>query len=59
MSLINERKMHATQWPEVKYTKVTAGLWRILVEGAEVGPQYPTKDVLLSDLHRYVTEYGY
>jgi len=54
-----ETKMHKTQWPDVKYAKTAPGLWRIWVEGAAVGPQYPTKEVLLSDLHRYVTDYGY
>ncbi len=38
--------------------------WQHLVqdgkdEPAQVGPQYPTKEALLADQHRYATEYGF
>jgi hypothetical protein len=60
--IVNEIKLYKTQFSELRYAKVATGLWRIfdVSDGREssVGPHYPSKDVLLSDLHRYGTEFG-
>lgn len=59
--VVTELKMYRTQFQELRFAKVASGLWRIfdVSDGeAAVGPHYPSKDVLLSDLYRYGTEFG-
>jgi hypothetical protein len=53
-----QRKIHRTRFAELGYEHVARGLWRFVdMNGqAHVGPQYPTKDALLSDLTRYASD---
>lgn len=57
--------LHPTQYTKatnVYYARTMPSMWRFVhVEdgmASEVGPQYPTKDTLLADLLRYMTQWG-
>lgn len=63
---VNKLKISATRFADMGYTNSNpAGkaLWRFvdLTDGrlATVGPQYATKDELLSDLESYAASWGY
>lgn len=50
-----------TKWPTILgYRKVQRGLWRFVDittdKPADVGPQYPTREMLIADMARYVRE---
>lgn len=49
-----------TRYKELNYEQHGKTLWRIIDSetGSAIGPLYLSKAELLSDLHRYATEYG-
>lgn len=51
--------IHPTRFPDLRYQRQGDGNWRILeLDGFAVGPQYPTRLELLSDLERFAEVYG-
>jgi len=48
-----------TRFEGLSYRMDAPGLWRFVDEDGEkaVGPQYPTKAELLSDLHRFAQDF--
>jgi hypothetical protein len=53
--MYQQGKSYQTMWPELQYEKV-GDVWRFTNEGHVVGPQYPTKTLLLADMRRYAKE---
>ena len=49
-----------TRYPELRYARFTATLWRVLdaSDNKPVGPHYRTKRALLADMERYATQWG-
>ena len=56
---VGDIKFYSTFWAEAKYGKVTAGCWRFFVDGHATGPYYPTQQLLMVDMRRWGTEYGF
>jgi hypothetical protein len=62
MVAITVSKVFKTRAPEMGYQR-QGDVWRFisLEDGREssVGYFYPSKETLLADMHRYLTEWGY
>jgi len=60
---INQIKIKRTREAEMGYGKIATGCWRFISlqdgRASVVGHQYATKDELLADCERYLTEWGY
>lgn len=56
--------MYKTRYPEITFSQVTKGVWRIFTQWEEedhpsaVGPCYASKIELLCDVDRYAKECG-
>ena len=52
--------IHPTRYPELGYTRVAPGVWRIVDTSTSrvVGPTYRTRLELLMDLQRYACGFG-
>ena len=47
---------YKTMWKDLEFTKIEEGCWMFLNEGHQVGPQYPTRELLIRDMPRYAKE---
>ncbi len=60
MLITGDLELRKTRFPELAYTNITPGLWRIVDTSTKqtVGPHYATKAELLADLERYARDFG-
>jgi len=57
---MNNSFLEPTQYDELCYEQVGAGLWRIIdaSTGRVIGPHYDTREELLADLDHFAEERG-